>query len=225
VIRYSPLIKAVLFDLDQTLIDFMKMKKLCCEEAIDAMIDAGLKVKKEKAMKMLFNLYKNHGIEDQTIFQKFLKKVTGSVDYRILSHAILAYRKVRNRFLMPYPKVKYVLNKLRKERKLAIVSDAPKLQAWLRLSTMNIDKYFDVVVALEDIGKIKPSPLPFKAALRKLKVKADECLMVGDYPQRDILGAKRLGMQTCLAKYGQVKKGNVKADFEIDSIEELLEVL
>lgn len=224
-IRYSPLIKAVLFDLDQTLIDFMKMKKLCCEEAIDAMIDAGLKVKKEKAMKMLFNLYKNHGIEDQTIFQKFLKKVTGSVDYRILSHAILAYRKVRNRFLMPYPKVKYVLNKLRKERKLAIVSDAPKLQAWLRLSTMNIDKYFDVVVALEDIGKIKPSPLPFKAALRKLKVKADECLMVGDYPQRDILGAKRLGMQTCLAKYGQVKKGNVKADFEIDSIEELLEVL
>jgi len=225
VIRYSPLIKAVLFDLDQTLIDFMKMKKLCCEEAIDAMIDAGLKVKKEKAMKMLFNLYKNHGIEDQTIFQKFLKKATGSIDYRILSHAILAYRKVRNRFLMPYPKVKYVLNKLRKERKLAIVSDAPKLQAWLRLSTMNIDKYFDVVVALEDIGKIKPSPLPFKAALRKLKVKADECLMVGDYPQRDILGAKRLGMQTCLAKYGQVKKGNVKADFEIDSIEELLEVL
>ena len=220
------MIKAVLFDLDQTLIDFMKMKKLCCEEAIDAMIDAGLKIKKEKAMKILFNLYKDYGIEYQTIFQKFLKKATGSIDYRILSHAILAYRKVRNRFLMPYPKVKYVLNKLKKKKiKLAIVSDAPKLQAWLRLSARDIDKYFDVVVALEDTGKLKPSSLPFKAALRKLKVKADECLMVGDYPQRDILGAKRLGMQTCLAKYRQVKKGNVKADFEIDSIEGLLEVL
>lgn len=220
------MIKAVLFDLDQTLIDFMKMKKLCCEEAIDAMIDAGLKIKKGKAMKILFNMYKHYGIEDQTIFQKFLKEVTGSIDYRILSHAILAYREVRNRFLMPYPKVKYVLNKLRKKIKLGIVSDAPKLQAWLRLSTMNIDKYFDVVVALEDTGKLKPSPLPFKAALRKLKVNGNECLMVGDYPQRDILGAKRLGMRTCLAKYGQIKESKrIKADYEIDKIEELLRVL
>ena len=37
-------IKAVLFDIDNTLIDFMKMKKECCRAAIDAMISAGLKI-------------------------------------------------------------------------------------------------------------------------------------------------------------------------------------
>ena len=45
------MIKAVLFDLDMTLIDFMKMKNMACTEAIDAMIDAGLKMNREKALK------------------------------------------------------------------------------------------------------------------------------------------------------------------------------
>ena len=38
------MIKAVLFDLDNTLIDFMRMKRLSCEVAMDAMIKAGLKI-------------------------------------------------------------------------------------------------------------------------------------------------------------------------------------
>ena len=51
------MIKAVIFDLDNTLIDFMRMKKLSCDAAISAMIDAGWNVKKDKAMKELFALY------------------------------------------------------------------------------------------------------------------------------------------------------------------------
>ena len=42
------MLKSVIFDLDNTLIDFMKMKKLACEAAIDAMIDAGLEADKKK---------------------------------------------------------------------------------------------------------------------------------------------------------------------------------
>ena len=50
------MIKVILFDLDNTLIDFMKFKTICCEEAIDAMIDGGLNMKKETALKRLFKL-------------------------------------------------------------------------------------------------------------------------------------------------------------------------
>ena len=69
------MIKAVIFDLDNTLIDFMTMKKLSCDAAINAMIGAGLNVKKDKAIKELFRLYDKYGLEEKTIFQKFLKKV------------------------------------------------------------------------------------------------------------------------------------------------------
>ncbi|MBR9690536.1 TIGR02253 family HAD-type hydrolase [Candidatus Woesearchaeota archaeon] len=221
------MIKAVIFDLDNTLIDFLRMKKIAVEEAISAMIDAGLSIPKEEASKKLYDIYYKIGLEDPTIFQKFLKEVTGSVDYKKLAYAIVAYRQARTGFLHPYPGVKRTLLKLKeKGLKLAIVTDAPKLKAWLRLVNMKIDDFFDVVVALEDTGRLKPSTMPFKAALKELRVSPKECLMVGDRPDKDIIGAKKMGMKTCFAKYGfEGQSKIVESDYEINDIEELVSLL
>ena len=220
------MIKAILFDLDNTLIDFMQMKRNSCEAAISAMIDAGLKINKEKALKKLFKLYDQHGLEEKTIFQKFLKEEHKKIDYKILANAIVAYRKVRASYLQPYPHTDYVLIKLKsKGIKLAIVTDAPRLKAWLRLMAMKIGNFFDIVVAFEDTNELKPSNLPFKAALKKLKLKPEECLMIGDMPHRDIEGAKKLGMKTCFAKYGNQKVKKSNADYEISDIKELLNIV
>jgi len=220
------MIKAVLFDLDNTLIDFMKMKRLSCEAAIDAMIGAGLHIEHDKAIKVLFGLYDKHGLEEKTIFQKFLNKITGKVDHKILANGIVAYRRVRAGFLEPYPNIDYVLLKL-KDRgiKLGIVTDAPKLKAWIRLASIKLSNYFDVVVTFEDTKQRKPSKLPFKAALDKLRFKPQECLMVGDWPERDIKGAKALGMKTCFARYGNPKIKKTDADYEISNIKMLLDIV
>ena len=220
------MIKSVIFDLDNTLIDFMTMKKLSCDAAISAMIDAGLNAKKDKAIKELFALYGKYGLEEKTIFQKFLKKMTKKVDYEILASGIVAYRRVRTGFLEPYPHVGEVLFELKRRGiKLAIVSDAPRLKAWIRLVSMKINHLFDVVVTFDDTKEMKPSIAPFKFAFRKLNVKPQECLMVGDRPERDIKGAKKLGMLTCFAKYGNPKGKGSKADYEINDIKELLEIV
>jgi HAD superfamily hydrolase (TIGR02253 family) len=220
------MIKAVIFDLDNTLIDFMKFKRVCCEEAIEAMINAGLKIPKQKGMEELYKLYSKHGLEDHLIFQKFLMKTSGNVDYPKLANAINAYRKARMSVMSPYPGTKKTLIKLKEMGlKLAIVSDAPKLKAWLRLTAMSIEDFFDVVVALEDTGRLKPSTLPFKAALKNLNFKPDECLMVGDMPNKDMKGAKKFGMITCFAKYGYEKEAKKNWNYEINSITELLDVV
>ena len=175
------MIKAVFFDLDNTLIDFLRMKRLSCDAAIDAMIGAGLNVSHEKAIKVLFELYDKYGMEDKAIFQKFLKKVSGRINYKVLANGIVAYRRVREGFLEPYPNVDYVLLKLKgMGLKLAIVTDAPRLKAWIRLAAMKLSNYFDVVVTFEDTKQHKPSKMPFKAALKQLGLKPEECLMVGD---------------------------------------------
>ena len=99
------MIKAIFFDLDNTLIDFMKMKQKCCESAINAMISAGLKIKREEALKILFKLYDQYGIEYQQIFQKLLQKTKGKIDYQIMAHGIVAYRKIKESYLVAYPNV------------------------------------------------------------------------------------------------------------------------
>ena len=165
-------------------------------------------------------------MEDKTIFQKFLKQEYGKVDYRILAYGITAYRKVRTGFLKPYPKVKKTLIKLKeKNLKLGILTDAPKLKAWIRLSNMQLDDFFDEVITVEDTGKLKPHKKPFQIAMKKFKVKPEECLMVGDRPRRDITGAKSVGIKTCFAQYGREKKMKSNADFTINKIEDLLKVV
>jgi HAD superfamily hydrolase (TIGR02253 family) len=221
------MIKAVIFDLDNTLIDFMKMKRAAVNAAVDAMIGAGLRMRKDDASKVLYELYDKYGIEYQQIFQKFLQKTSNSVDYKILAAGIVAYRKVQPSFLEPYANVVPTLLRLReKGLRLAIVSDAPRLKAWLRLVEMKLQDFFDVVVCHEDTNEYKPSKLPFLKALKELKLNAKECIMIGDWPERDVKGAKQICMKTVFAKYGSVREiKNSGADFEIGDISELLNVV
>ena len=220
-------IKAILFDLDNTLIDFMRMKEKSCEAAIDAMILVGLKTNKKKATKELFKLYDKHGIEHRNVFEKLSKKINGKVNYRVVTHGILAYRKLRESYLSAYLGTRPVLKKLKKKYKLAIISDAPRWNAWFRLVALRIDQYFDIVVTSGDVKKQKNTKTPFRSALNQLRIKPEEALMVGDRIERDINIAKEMGIKTCYAAYGRTTKIKKKsgADFEINDIKELLEVV
>jgi len=219
------MIKAIIFDLDNTLIDFMRMKRLSCEAAMDAMISAGLKIDKKKGLRIMFQLYSEYGFEYQKIFQVFLKKVLERIDYAIMASGIVAYRRVKEGLLYPYPDVVPTLNKLKKKYKLAILSDAPKIQAWIRLAAMQIQDKFDIVVTFDETKAKKPSKKPFLYALKKLRLKPEECVMVGDSLKRDIAPAKKLGFKTAFAKYGEDKeKAKVKPDYIINNIQEILKI-
>jgi putative hydrolase of the HAD superfamily len=106
--------------------------------------------------------------------------------------------------------------------KLAIVSDAPRLQAWIRLCSLKLHHLFDAVVTFEDTGETKATGKPFREALRKLSITPGEALMVGDWPERDIAGAKKIGIKTALLL--QEEGGPVdssKADYVIRDVSEI----
>ncbi len=221
------MIKAIIFDLDNTLVDFIAMKQAAIDAAVLAMIDAGLKMSRDESKKKIYDIYDEEGIEDQHVFDKFLIKEFGSIDYRIHAAGIIGYRKAREAALVLYPHVQLTLMELIKRGlKLAVVSDAPRPQAWLRLCQLNLHHIFDIVITFEDTQKRKPDPDPFKKALRQLQVEPKESIMVGDWVERDIVGAKLLGMKTIFARYGdRFNTVNSGADFEIDDIIEILDIV
>lgn len=221
------MIKAIIFDLDNTLMDFMKMKRQAVESAADAMIDAGLKITKEKLIEKIYSIYWKEGIEDQQIFDKVLLQEFGFVDYRILAAGIIGYRKAKEANMCVYPHVHLTLMELVKRGiKMCIISDAPKLPVWMRIVALNLDHYFDFILTYEDTGAKKPSPKPFLMALERLGTKAEETLMIGDWAERDIVGAKQFGMKTVFARYGDEFNTKISgADFEINDILELIDII
>jgi putative hydrolase of the HAD superfamily len=110
--------------------------------------------------------------------------------------------------------------------KLAVVSDAPGREAWLRLCYLNFHYIFDHVVTFEDTGERKPSPAPFRRALELLQVGASDAIMVGDWAERDVAGAANLGMTTAFARYGDTFGTVVShADYDLNDVSELLQVI
>lgn len=197
------MIKGIIFDLDNTLVDFTRFKENSIKSAIESMIDAGLKIDPETAYKKIFQIYEEKGWEYQKVFDDFLIEIIGYIDYKILASGIVAYRRAKEGSLVLYPNVtRTLLNLVKKGVKLAVVSDAPALQVWTRLVQMNLHHIFDVVITFDDTGKRKPEPEPFLKALEKLNLNPEEVIMVGDWAERDIVGAKKVGIKTIFAKYG-----------------------
>lgn len=227
-------IDAVIFDLDNTLTDFMLAKESSIRAAVDAMIDSGLAMGQQEAVDAIFAIYKEKGIEHQRVFNFFLEKTIGRVDDRLLAAAVVAYRRARGGSLVPYPHAHFVLNHLlKKGYKLAVVSDAPRFEAWQRLNYIGLQHTFDVVLTFDDTGHHKPDPKPFQMALDLMQVKPERTVLIGDWIERDILGGQNAGLHTVYARYGdkysqyadKVENCETKPDFEVDDLLQLLTVL
>ena len=221
------MIKAVIFDLDNTLLDFMKMKEYAVKAAIAGMIEAGLDIDNEKSYNTIVSIYEKEGWENQQVFNYFLDKTVGEVNNKYLAAAIVAYRRAREANLLLYPNVNHTLVELMKMGiKLAVVSDAPSREAWMRIYYLNLHHHFDIVLTFDDTNARNPSPIPFQMALKELNTDPNETLMVGDWPERDVAGANNLGIRTIFARYvdsfGTVESG---ADWDINDVYEIVGIV
>ena len=191
------------------------------------MIEAGLDIDPDESYKTIIGIYEKEGWENQQVFNKFLNKTIGEVNNKYLAAGIVAYRRAREANLLLYPNVNHTLVELIKMSvKLAVVSDAPSREAWMRIYYLNLHHHFDVVLTFDDTNARKPSPIPFEMALSQLNIDSEEALMVGDWPERDVVGANKLGIRTIFARYGDAF-GTVDsgADWDINDVYEIVGIV
>jgi len=220
-------VRAIVFDLDNTLVDFMKMKDDAVAAGIDGMIDAGLDLPRDAVRTRIDAIYRERGLEYQKVFDDFLVSELGRVDPKILASGIVAYRRARESALVLYPPVQMTLLELAKRGiRLGVVSDAPEPQVWLRVCALSLQHVFDAVVTFDDTHERKPHPAPFRMVLERLGVVPEDSLMVGDWAERDVVGAKSLGMKTVFARYGDTfDTQHSGADYEIDDVFQLVQIV
>lgn len=224
-------LRAVLFDLDNTLIDFVRVKRMGSDAAARAMIAAGadFPFRADEAGDILFGAYLED-IEGERVFEHFLRQhhrqklmLSQHMIDKITASAVNAYLKAKTLHLEPYPSVRRTLLRLaRMGVHMGVITDAPRFKAYQRLDAAGLTDFFDFVLGFDDHGELKPHERPFREALDLLDLPPQAVLMVGDWPERDIGGAKAVGMHTAWAAYGRPDLDPPEeADFVLENFQDL----
>ncbi|MFH1231295.1 MAG: HAD family hydrolase [Planctomycetota bacterium] len=125
-----------------------------------------------------------------------------------------------------------LLKNLSQHYRIALISNYPCGKS-IRdaLGKIGLLDKFEAIVVSGEVGYVKPHPYPFEAMLNLLKLNARQCIYVGDNWLADIQGAKRIEMQaiytTQYAPYGKItpSDGDYQPDARISHIEELKRLL
>lgn len=187
--------KAVLFDLDGTLIDtaadFIRIIQDMCREKGTAVVDADLirTQVSEGARAMVKLVYPEFDVEDPVFLahrQRFLDiygaDVAVDTDLFVGMYPLLEQLEAAN---IPW----------------GIVTNKPRWLSEALLKALNLTERCAVLVCPEDVSNTKPDPEPMYLAAKKISVAPEDCIYVGDHP-RDIDAGNNAKMYTILAAYG-----------------------
>jgi putative hydrolase of the HAD superfamily len=131
-----------------------------------------------------------------------------------------------------FPEVPHILSLLRDNGiRVGIVTNAYQ-PMWVRdveLEQHGLLDYFpDCRISAADVGYLKPHPVIFKAALDLLDIEPDEAVFVGDNPTADIAGAQAAGLQGVLRVTRAPQpmlSGLIVPDAAVNSLDELPDIL
>lgn len=91
---------------------------------------------------------------------------------------------------------------------------------------LGLADYFQFALCAEDLGIGKPDPAPFREALRRGDVKAEQAVHVGDHPVDDIGGAQAAGMRAIWYNpRGLDWQGGTPPDAQMRSLDQLPGIL
>jgi len=216
--RNYPLpVKAVMIDLDGTLLDTVKDLAV----AVNLMLE---KLGRSSLGEARVRTFVGKGIPN--LVKRSLAGMPGGepaaeLFERALPLYLECYAGVNGKYTTLYPGVREGLDAMRSAGfPLACVTNKPERFALPLLEQMRINDYFTVVVAGDTLPKKKPDPLPLTHACRQLGIVPREMLMIGD-SLNDAQAARAAGCPVFCVPYGYNEGADVR-ELDVDAIVETL---
>ena len=212
------MIRGVIFDLDNTLVDSIDSITKCADHVLRGMGKGGIdRATAEGAMGLtLFDLFALvepdlSEAEKVRLFDDYRRcYMDFSHETKILPHAREALASASSRGL-----------------RLALVTTKSSGNARKILKAFGMHGFFMAVVGFEDTKKHKPSPEPIFKALELLGLGAGEVLVVGD-TEMDIMAGRGAGAKTVAVTTGVTPRERLapeKPDYIVDDLSELDSIL
>ena len=231
-----PLLRAIFFDIDDTLYSSTEFAGRAREASVDAMLARGLAADRARVLTELARVVEEFGSNDSHHFQRLLDRLPSTATARVnpsllVSAGMMAYHETKWRELRLRPEACDVLQTLAATQvALGVVTAGITGKQMEKVLRLGIDRWVDpgLIFITDQVGIAKTNPRLYKLAARKARVAAGEAMHVGDHPTRDVESAARAGLVTVWhrgsGKYAALRPSK-GPNHVIGGLEDLPEVL
>ena len=216
------MIKAVLFDLDGTLLDRDQSLQLFVNDQYERLNEFLSHIPKDKYVSRFIQLDKRGYVWKDQVYQQLIDEFNiASITWEAL---LQDYLNGFKHHCLGFPHIHEMLDGLKNNGfALGMITNGYGQFQMDNINALQIEKYFDVILVSEWEEIKKPDPQIFLNALQKLYVAPSESVFIGDHPENDVKAAQNVGMKGIWKKDAQWDK--VQADAVIDNFLELPSVI
>ncbi len=209
--KKESVIKAFLFDLDDTLYDCTgQLVDSAQRRAAGAMVRAGLPLSPDEAYSKIIEIIKRYGPR-ANVFDILCEQY--DVDLSVAEAGLNAYNTDTHEPIKPFPETVPVLAELRVKYTLLLVTTGVRSRQQWKIDQLGIAGLFkDILV--NDLETGRPKDECFQRLLQKHRLKPENVVCVGDRVHSEIKVANRLGMHTAQMLHGRYMHLSPKSDLE-----------
>lgn len=221
-------IKAVLFDLDDTLLDTTtaEYRAICkfknCFQEFNTINKEEFAKLWHKITEELTDRYHNGEFSFEELRENRMKSLFSSFNIKISDEEA---KENFNKYMNLYEKewilfddATKLLEELKGKYKLAIVTNGNSANQRRKIEKTGLGKYFQEIIVSSEVGCAKPNRQIFEIACNKLNVNSEECMMIGDKFKIDVEGSRNYGMTSVWVNR---KNENINYEYEIKELNEL----
>ncbi len=229
-------LKAIFFDIDDTLFSTSVFAEAARRNSVAAMIRAGLRMEAKECFQELSEIIEELGTNYEHHYDKLLGRIpkenyAGVNPAVIVAAGVVAYHETKFKDLKPYPDVVTAFNILSHTGiTLGIITAGLQIKQAEKLIRLKLLDYLNpmAIFITDQLGIGKQNIKLYQYACKSLNLSPENCMYVGDNPIYDVDVPNRLGMISVLnrrsGKYLDVD-GKTQPQYTIHDMWGLLEIL